>query len=285
MQFSHPGRLSSAWRSSRRNYRERLVLRHADAASCPRYVGNRTYVVVYSVQSFLMSPSERVFASSCSASYPRNCQRARAPATNWLLDDLPTNILDHWQGQMEPVALPLGKVIYGAGGNQELLYFPTTAILSLLVALENGTSAEIAVAGREGLVGTSLFMGGKSASSSAVVQSAGHALKLHASVMMVAGQRPGWRADRVAEERAAHCQESQQGEQSTEEEAISAHSARELLEVVGPRCLDPVAAGGLGSVHGEVSRANQSLGTAPSASGQLGNAHADRQLQRLHAAE
>ncbi len=83
-----------------------------------------------------------------------------------------------WLPDLEPVDLPLGLVLYEPGGILSHVYFPTTAIVSLLYVLENGSSAEIAVVGNEGLVGISLFMGGESTPSRAVVQSAGEGLRL-----------------------------------------------------------------------------------------------------------
>ena len=79
--------------------------------------------------------------------------------------------------------MPLGQVLYESGGTLSHVYFPTTAIISLLYVMENGASAEIAVVGNEGIVGISLFMGGDSTSSRAVVQSAGLGLRLKAQIM------------------------------------------------------------------------------------------------------
>jgi CRP-like cAMP-binding protein len=93
--------------------------------------------------------------------------------------------------RFELVDLPLGKVLHESGDTQGFVYFPATAIVSLLLNLENGSSAEIAVAGREGLVGISLFMGGVSTPSRAVVQSAGHALKVKASAVMAEFNQAG----------------------------------------------------------------------------------------------
>jgi hypothetical protein len=95
---------------------------------------------------------------------------------NDLLAALPAAEWRRWQPQLEAVDLPLGQVLYEAGGTLSHVYFPTTAIVSLLYVMENGASAEIAVVGREGIVGISLFMGGESTSSRAVVQSAGRAI-------------------------------------------------------------------------------------------------------------
>ena len=85
-----------------------------------------------------------------------------------------------WLPQLEAVKLPLGDVLYESGATLSHVYFPTTAIVSLLYVMENGASAEIAVVGNEGLVGISLFMGGESTPSRAVVQSAGDGFRMPA---------------------------------------------------------------------------------------------------------
>ena len=105
------------------------------------------------------------------------------PLANKLLAALPEAAWQRWRPQLEPVALPLGRVLYESGTVLSHVYFPTTAIVSLLYVMENGASAEIAVAGNEGLVGVSLFMGGESTTSRAVVQSAGHGYRLSAAVL------------------------------------------------------------------------------------------------------
>ncbi len=74
--------------------------------------------------------------------------------------------------------MPLGQVVYESGSTLEHVYFPTTSIVSLLYVMENGASAEIAVVGNEGILGISLFMGGESTPSRAVVQSAGQGYRL-----------------------------------------------------------------------------------------------------------
>ncbi len=86
-----------------------------------------------------------------------------------------------WLPQLEWVNLPLGHVLYESGNTLEHVYFPTTAIVSLLYVLENGASAEIAVVGYEGVVGISIFMGGGSTPSRGVVQSAGQGYRVKAS--------------------------------------------------------------------------------------------------------
>ncbi len=100
------------------------------------------------------------------------------PKTNHLLESLPEAEWKRWEPMLEEVDLPLGKVLYESGITLSHVYFPTTAIVSLLYVMENGASAEIAVVGNEGIVGVSLFMGGETTPSRAVVQSAGKAYRL-----------------------------------------------------------------------------------------------------------
>ena len=88
--------------------------------------------------------------------------------------------LARWLPQLEAVTMPLGHVLYEPGATLSHVYFPTTAIVSLLYVMENGASAEIAVVGKEGLLGISLFMGGDSTPSRAVVQSAGEGFRMAA---------------------------------------------------------------------------------------------------------
>ena len=101
---------------------------------------------------------------------------------NRLLDLLPAADWQRWQPQVESVTLSLGQVLYESGRVQNHVYFPTSSVVSLLYVMENGASAEIAVVGNEGIVGISLFMGGESTPSRAVVQSAGHGFRLKAQM-------------------------------------------------------------------------------------------------------
>lgn len=103
--------------------------------------------------------------------------------TNHLLAALPDAEWQRWLPQLESVDMPLGEVLYESGNTLSHVYFPTTSIVSLLYVMENGASAEIAVVGNEGIVGISLFMGGGSTPSRAVVQSAGRGLRLAAQMM------------------------------------------------------------------------------------------------------
>jgi CRP-like cAMP-binding protein len=117
--------------------------------------------------------------------------KAPDPRDNWLIAALAASDRDRWVPGLELVDLPLAKVLIEPGGNTTHVYFPTTAIVSLLYVMENGASAEIAVVGNEGLVGISLFMGGQSTSSSAVVQAAGQAYRLKAELLMDEFNRGG----------------------------------------------------------------------------------------------
>ena len=87
--------------------------------------------------------------------------------------------------------MPLGQVLYESNSTMTHVYFPTTSIVSLLYVMENGASAEIAVVGSEGIVGISLFMGGESTPSRAVVQSAGRGFRLLARAIKDEFNRPG----------------------------------------------------------------------------------------------
>jgi CRP-like cAMP-binding protein len=116
---------------------------------------------------------------------------AADPKANRLLDALPPSIFGRWQASLEPVDMPLGQVLYEPGVVLSHVYFPTTAIVSLLNVMEDGASAEIAVVGREGLVGISLFMGGESTPSRAVIQSAGTGFRMAAAQLKVELERSG----------------------------------------------------------------------------------------------
>jgi CRP-like cAMP-binding protein len=113
------------------------------------------------------------------------------PLQNQLLAALPKAELHRWQSFLELVEMPLGQVLYESGSTLEHVYFPTSAIVSLLYVMENGASAEIAVVGNEGLVGISLFMGGGSTPSRAVVQSAGQGFRLDSAHMKKEFDRAG----------------------------------------------------------------------------------------------
>ena len=110
---------------------------------------------------------------------------------NFLLAALPDPEWQRWQPLLEHVEMPLGQILYESGATLTHVYFPTTSIVSLLYVMENGASAEVAVVGNEGLVGVSLFMGGESTPSRAVVQSGGHGFRLKAQWMKDEFERAG----------------------------------------------------------------------------------------------
>jgi CRP-like cAMP-binding protein len=103
---------------------------------------------------------------------------AHDPRQNQLLAALPGEDFARISKKLKLVTLPLSEVLYEAGSRQRSVYFPTTAIVSLLYMLADGASAEIAVVGNEGIIGVSLFMGGETTPSRGVVQSAGYAYRL-----------------------------------------------------------------------------------------------------------
>ena len=105
------------------------------------------------------------------------------PKQNHLLAALPEADFARLLPDLELLPMPLGWSVYESGGQLGHLYFPTTSIVSLLYVLESGASAEIAITGNEGLVGISLFMGGETTPSRAVVQSAGTGYRLKASIL------------------------------------------------------------------------------------------------------
>jgi len=110
---------------------------------------------------------------------------------NQLLASLPEHELKRWEPLLEYVSMPLGQVLYESGRVLSHVFFPTTSIVSLLYVLEDGASAEIAVVGNEGIVGVSLFMGGESTPSRAVVQSAGEGFRLRSQAMKDEFNRSG----------------------------------------------------------------------------------------------
>lgn len=102
---------------------------------------------------------------------------------NELLAALPADVLQRLASQLEWVSMPLGQVLYVPGETPQHVFFPTTAVVSLLYVSENGSTSEIAVVGREGLVGISVFMGGGSTLSRAEVLCAGFGFRLDAQLM------------------------------------------------------------------------------------------------------
>ena len=119
-----------------------------------------------------------------SAHMPKHeTETSHSPDQNHLLAALPAEERARIVPHLEMVPMPLGHALSEPGMEMRHVYFPTTCIVSLLYVLEDGASAEIAVVGNEGIVGVSLFMGGETTTSRAVVQSAGHAYRLSGRIL------------------------------------------------------------------------------------------------------
>jgi CRP-like cAMP-binding protein len=114
------------------------------------------------------------------------------PVENRLLSSLPLDEYQRLVPYLQPVSFSLGQVLYEFGGQLDFVYFPTTAIVSLLYTMENGSSAEMGLTGNDGVVGIALFMGGGTMPNRAVVQSAGDALRMKAKVLQDEFARGGY---------------------------------------------------------------------------------------------
>ena len=114
-----------------------------------------------------------------------------SPNQNHLLAALPTAEFEPLLPHLELVPLLLGQMLYEPDMQLQHAYFPTTAIVSLHYVMESGASAETAGVGNEGMVGISLFMGGDTTPSSAVVQTAGHAYRLERRLLKQAFEQAG----------------------------------------------------------------------------------------------
>ena len=114
-----------------------------------------------------------------------------SPSQNHLLCALPTAEYELLAPHLRLVPMPLGEILYEPGQQLQHAYFPTTSIVSLHYVMETGESAESAGVGNEGVVGISLFMGGDTTPSSAVVQTAGHAYRLEGRLLKQEFNRGG----------------------------------------------------------------------------------------------
>jgi len=117
--------------------------------------------------------------------------KPHSPQQNYLLARLPKPDFERIAPFLELVEMPLGDVLYESGGRLRHVYFPTTSIVSLLYVLENGASAEIAIVGNEGILGISLFMGGETTPSRAVIQSSGYGYRLKSQILKEEFNRAG----------------------------------------------------------------------------------------------
>jgi CRP-like cAMP-binding protein len=117
--------------------------------------------------------------------------RLNDPNQNHLLAALLESDFARLSPHLEPIMMRLGDVLYESGGQLQHVYFPTSAIVSLHYVLENGGSSEIAGVGNEGILGISLFMGGNTTPSRAVVQTAGHGYRLKSHILVEEFNRAG----------------------------------------------------------------------------------------------
>ena len=115
----------------------------------------------------------------------------QGPRLNHLLDALPADVYKRIAPDLELVTMKLGDILYEPGDRLRHVYFPTTAVISLLYVMENGSSAEIAIVGNEGILGISLFMGGETTPSRALVQCAGEGFRLKAQLLKDEFNRAG----------------------------------------------------------------------------------------------
>jgi CRP-like cAMP-binding protein len=113
------------------------------------------------------------------------------PLQNHLLAALPPDEYNRIKPHLETILMPLGKVLYESGDRMTHVYFPTTAIISLLYIMENGGTAEIGIAGNNGLVGIALFMGGETTTNRAIVQSGGRAVRMRSDAVRTEFARGG----------------------------------------------------------------------------------------------
>ena len=110
---------------------------------------------------------------------------------NRILATLPHEDCKRLVTTLEPVTFSLGDVVYEPGGRLDYLYFPTTSIVSLLYSMEDGATAEMALAGNDGVVGVALFLGGRTTPNRAIVAIAGEALRMKAATVREEFRRGG----------------------------------------------------------------------------------------------
>ena len=118
---------------------------------------------------------------------------SQSPNQNHILAALPTAEFERLAPHLELVEMPLGRILYESGGQLQHVYFPTTAIVSLHYVMENGASSEVAGVGNEGALGISLFMGGNTTPSRAIVYTGGYGYRIKARILMQEFERAGGR--------------------------------------------------------------------------------------------
>lgn len=114
-----------------------------------------------------------------------------APLENRLLAALSRQEYEYLLPHLEPLTWALGEVVYEPGGHLDYLYFPTTSIVSLVYTMEDGSTAEMGLAGNDGVVGIALFMGGETTPNRGIVQLAGDAFRMKAKILQAEFKRGG----------------------------------------------------------------------------------------------
>jgi len=128
-------------------------------------------------------PGSKASSASLKARQLAAAGERHSPRQNHLLAALPAADFERIEPHLELVPMSLGDVLYEPDMPLRYVYFPTSCIVSMLYAMEDGASAEIAIVGNEGMLGISLFMGGETTPSRAVIQSAGHCYRLKAQLL------------------------------------------------------------------------------------------------------
>jgi len=145
---------------------------------------HKTAPRLYTVRMITDGPGRKVGRAAAGViAKPQKASPRLRSDHNHLLDALPTSDYQRIAPHLELIPMALGDVLYEPGARQRYVYFPTTSIVSLLYVMKDGASAEIAIVGNEGILGISLFMGGETTPSRAVVQSAGQSYRLKAQVL------------------------------------------------------------------------------------------------------
>ena len=134
---------------------------------------------------------ESFSADSLGSTDLTSCKHLIGPKQNLLLASLPYTELSLWEHELELVDLKLGQILCEPGISHKHVIFPTTAIVSLLYTTQEGTSTEVSVVGRDGVVGVSVFMGGNQTPNQAMVQSAGQAYRLNTKMAKNIGNKNG----------------------------------------------------------------------------------------------
>src|SRR5216684_4014749 len=118
-------------------------------------------------------------------------QLAEPPIENHLLSILPVEEYEHLVPHLQHVSFGLGNVVYECGQHMDYIYFPTTAVVSLLYTMEDGATAEVGLTGNDGVVGVALFLGGDTTPNRAVVQIAGGAFRMKVRILQEEFARGG----------------------------------------------------------------------------------------------